>query len=390
MIQTVQLVDPLLLRRADLIFVGGLIPLQQLFQTGQRLFGVRHHGNSVHFQALEFGNIDVDEFAGVLEQPLGGGGEVGVAGADADDQIGFPGDLVGCGAAGGAYAAQIQRMLPVSGGFARLGLAIGDAEGFGKVQELGVGLGIADATAADHHGTLRLADGLGSVSQSGLGGGAALQTPDALGEEAHGIIIGLTLNVLRHGHADSAGVGGVGQHPEGVDHGAHQLFGTDDAIPVPADCLECIVGGGSEGVGVLHLLKHGIRLAAGVGIAGQHQQGDVVGGGGAAGGDHVGGAGANGGGGNADLLTLHLLGESNGGLGHALLILALIDLQVPGFLTQRLPKPHHVAVAGNDEHAADEAVLSAVNLHVLIFQKTHQSLRHGQTDSFHAFVTSDQ
>jgi hypothetical protein len=35
-------------------------------------------------------------------------------------------------------------------------------------------------------------------------------------------------------------------------------------------------------------------------------------------------------------------------------------------------------------------VLGTVNLHVLIFQKTDQSLRHGQTDSFHAFVTSDQ
>ena len=281
-------------------------------------------------------------------------------------------------------------MLPVSGGFARLGLTIGDAEGFGKVQELGVGLGIADAAAADHHGTLRLADGLGSVSQSGLGGGAALQTPDALGEEAHGIIISLTLNVLGHGNADRTGVCGIGQHPEGVDHSAHQLLRTDNAVPVAAHGLESVVSGGGQGVGVLHLLQNGVGLTAGVGVAGQHQQGDVVGGGGAAGGDHVGGAGAHGGGGNADLLTLHLLGEGHGGLGHALLVLALIDLQVLGLLAQRLAETHHVAVAGNDEHAADEAVLGTVNLHVLIFQKTDQSLRHGQTDSFHAFVTSDQ
>ena len=37
-----------------------------------------------------------------------------------------------------------------------------------KVQELGMGLGVADAAAADHHGALGLADGFGSVSQSGL------------------------------------------------------------------------------------------------------------------------------------------------------------------------------------------------------------------------------
>ena len=140
-----------------------------------------------------------------------------------------------------------------------------------------MGLGIADAAAADHHGTLRLADGLGSVSQSGLGGGAALQTPYSLGKETHGIIIGLTLNVLRHGHADSAGVGGVGQHPEGVDHGAHQLLRPDDPVPVAADGLEGVVGGDGEVVGLLHLLEHGVRLAAGVHVAGQHQQGDVVG-----------------------------------------------------------------------------------------------------------------
>ena len=116
-------------------------------------------------------------------------------------------------------------MQPVGSGLARLGLTVGDAEGLGKVQELGVRLGIADTAAADHHGALGLADGFGSVSQSGLGSRAALQTPDAFGEEAHGIIIGLTLNVLRHGNADRTGVGGIGQHPEGVDHSAHQLLG---------------------------------------------------------------------------------------------------------------------------------------------------------------------
>ena len=77
-------------------------------------------------------------------------------------------------------------------------------------------------------------------------------------------------------------------------------------------------------------------------------------------------------------------------MGHALLVLALIDLQVLGLLAQRLAETHHIAVAGDDKNAPDKAVLGTVNLHVLIFQKTHQSLRHGQTDSFHVFVTSDQ
>ena len=61
-----------------------------------------------------------------------------------------------------------------------------------------------------------------------------------------------------------------------------------------------------------------------------------------------------------------------------------------GLLAQRLPKPHHIAVAGDDKNAPDKAVLSAVHFQILVFQKTHQSLRHSQTDSFHVFVTSDQ
>ena len=114
-IQPLQLVDPLFLGSGNLVLIGvligGLIALQQLFQTGQGFLGVCHHRDGLHLQALELGNVDVDELAGVLEQPLGSGGEVGVAGAHADDQIRLPGDLVGRGAAGGAHAAQIQGML---------------------------------------------------------------------------------------------------------------------------------------------------------------------------------------------------------------------------------------------------------------------------------------
>ena len=143
-------------------------------------------------------------------------------------------------------------------------------------------------------------------------------------------------------------------------------------------------------MGLLHLLQHGVRLAAGIHVAGQHQHGDVVGGGGAAGGDHVGGAGAHGGGNGKDLLALHLLGKGHGRLGHALLVLALVDLQVLSLLAQSLAEAHHVAVAGDDEHAADEAGLNAVHLDVLVLQKADQGLGHGQTHGFHMTVTSCQ
>ena len=143
-------------------------------------------------------------------------------------------------------------------------------------------------------------------------------------------------------------------------------------------------------MGLLHLLQHGVGLAAGIHVAGQHQHGDVVGGGSAAGGDHVAGAGAYGRGAGEDGLAAHLLSVANCSQSHALLVLALVDLQVLGLLAQRLAKAHHVAVAGDDEHAADKAGLDAVHLDELVLQKADQGLGHGQTNGFHMTVTSCQ
>ena len=127
---------------------------------------------------------------------------------------------------------------------------------------------------------------------------------------------------------------------------------------------------------MLHLLQYGVGLAAGVGIAGQHQQRQIIRRGRAAGSDHIRGAGADGGGRHHHLLALCLGGKGNGCLRHALLVLALIDLKVLSLLRQRLPQTHHIAVAGNDEQTLDETVLHAVYINELIFQKANQCLRH--------------
>ena len=78
-----------------------------------------------------------------------------------------------------------------------------------------------------------------------------------------------------------------------------------------------------------------------------------------------------------DLLPLHLLGEGYGGLGHALLVLALVDLQVMGLLGQRLTQAHHVAVSGDHEDAPDEPGDLSVHVDELVLQKAHQRLGHG-------------
>ena len=62
---------------------------------------------------------------------------------------------------------------------------------------------------------------------------------------------------------------------------------------------------------------------------------------------------------------------------HALLVFALINLQLAPLLGERLPKAHHIAMTRQHEHAPHETTLLPVKPHVLVFQKAHQSLSHG-------------
>ena len=274
-------------------------------------------------------------------------------------------------------------MIPYHGALAGLGLAEGDSGGLREGAELGMGFAVTDTTAADQNGLFGAADHRG-----GLRNGLPLRLPAGkpphpFGEEAFGIVVGLALHVLGHGDAHRAGVGGVGEHPHGADHGAHQLLGTDDPVPVAAHRPERVVGGQAQIMGLLHLLQHGIRLAAGVDIAGQDQHRDVVGGSGGGGGDHIGGAGAHGRGDSYDFLALALSGEGHSGVGHALLILALPDLQPAGLLRQCLSQAYHVAVAGQHDHALNKGMFQAVIGDILILQKANQRLCHCQSNGFH-------
>ncbi len=275
-------------------------------------------------------------------------------------------------------------MIVYDGALARLGLSEGDACGFSKGFEFLMGFAITDAAAADQQGLFRGANDRRSLRQ-----GLRLRQPpgqamDPLLEEGLGVVVCFALHVLGDSQAHRAGVGWVRQHPEGGEESAHELLGTDDAVPIAADGSKGVVGGDGQVVDLLDLLQHRVRLAAGVHVAGQDQHRDIVGGGGGGSGDHVGGAGAYGGGHGDDLFALHLLGESHGGMGHALLVLALPDLQAAGLLPQRLPQAHHVAVAGQHDDTFHEGVLHAVIGDVLVLQKTYQGLGHGQANGLHA------
>ena len=134
------------------------------------------------------------------------------------------------------------------------------------------------------------------------------------------------------------------------------------------------------------LLKHRVRLAAGKGVAGQHQQRNAVGGGAATSGNHIGRARADGGHAGNNGLAIHLLGISHSSQRHILLILALIKFQVMAPLLQRLTHAHHAPVAKNAKDAADELAFYAVTFDILIVQELYQRLGHGQSNSLHILI----
>ena len=66
------------------------VPVQRCGERGQRLAGVGHDRQPRQLAGVEARDVDVDEAdARVLEGGARGGGEIAVAGADADDQVGL-------------------------------------------------------------------------------------------------------------------------------------------------------------------------------------------------------------------------------------------------------------------------------------------------------------
>ena len=111
------------------------------------------------FVGVEFGDVDIDEaYRGILESGFGGGGEIGVAGADANDEVGFAGGDVCAGCAGDANGAKLLRVVVGQGAFAGLRFAGGDAGGFGEICEGAGGFGIENAAAGDDERVFCLAD----------------------------------------------------------------------------------------------------------------------------------------------------------------------------------------------------------------------------------------
>ena len=382
--------EPGLLLRGDLLGVGRLdaVVRERLFQGRQGLAGVGHHHLGALLGGVEGGDVDVHELhVGVLELGLGGRGEVGVAGAHADDEVGLVGDVVAGVAAGGAHAAHGAGVVEVDGALAGLGVAHRDAGGGGQGAQLLAGSGVDGAAAGDDEGALGgLDEGDGALQGGGLGHRAA-HVPHALAEQLHGPVEDLGLDVLGHGDGDRAGLGGVGEHAHGAQQRGDELLGPVDAVEEARDGAEGVIDADVQAGGVLQLLEHGVGDAGGELVGGEEQHRQAVGGGQGGPGDHVEGARADGGRAHVGLEAVGGLGEGGGrvhlpllvaghDVGHLLLAVGAGDL----ILQEGLADAGHVAVTEDAEGPGDEALLDAVALGVLVGQETDGGLGDRQAD----------
>ena len=168
--------------------------------------------------ASSAGDVEVDEpHARVLERRPGRRGEVAVAGADADHDVGLAGQRVRHRRAGRPDPADGLRVVPPDRALAGLGVGDRDAGRLGEPAQLLGRLAVDHAATGDEQRPAR-----GPEHRDGAGQRRRLRhrpadVPDPLGEQLLGPVVGLGLHVLRQRDGDRAGLGRVGQHP----HRAH-------------------------------------------------------------------------------------------------------------------------------------------------------------------------
>ena len=106
------------------IVVSDRVAAQFQRQLLQRDAGIAHKRQGAVLVSVKLGHIDIDEAdACAGEGGLGSAGEIAVAGADADDQVGLARQQIGALGAGHADGAQVARIVVSQRALARLRLA---------------------------------------------------------------------------------------------------------------------------------------------------------------------------------------------------------------------------------------------------------------------------
>ncbi len=353
--------------------------LEGLGQLHQAAAGVRDERHPGELVAVERGDVEVEEaHAGLLEERAGGGGEVGVAGADADHQVGQAGEFVGGRGAGVADAADVLGVVVAQGALAGLGGGDRDAGGLGELGEGLLGAAVVDAAAGDQQGPPGRPYRLYGLGEFGGVGARASYHPGALGEELVRPVVGLGLYVLGEREGDRARLHRVGEDAHGLQGGRDQGFRAGDAVEVPRDRAQTVVDRHVSGVRRFQLLEDRVGDPGGEGVAGQQQDGEVVDGREGGAGHEVRRARADGGGHGVGGETVGLPRVTDRRVHHGLLVAALVERHRVGVLDQCLAEPGDVAVAEDAPGRADQPLPYAVTLGVLGGEEAHQRLRDRQ------------
>ena len=269
-------------------------------------------------------------------------------------------------------------MIIGKGALAGLGLADGDAGCFDEAAERLRGLGVDDPPAGDDQRPVASANPCGRLAESTVLRYRPRDGPDAPLEELRRTLERFRLDVLRKGQRDGAGLSLVGKHAHRLHRGVDDLLRTGDAVEVARDRPEAVVHGDVALPGHLELLKHWVRPARRENVAGQEQHREPVDSCERRARDHVGGSGPDRGRASERAQAVVHARVARSRMHHRLLVASLVVGEQIRPLEERLADPAHVAMAEDPEAAADEAVLNAVALDVLVGQELDQGLRSRQ------------
>ncbi len=305
------------------------------------------------------------------------------AGADGEDYVRRLGRRVGGTRAGDAKPAQIERMVVRQRALPGLRFGDRDAVALNVSRKRSRRAGIVNAASGDDERLPSRGNQACGIFEFTPIRRRAPPAPDALGEEALRIRESLGLRVLAQRERDRAASGGIGKDAHGPRQGSKNLLGPSDAIEVPRDRPQAVIGRHGAVAKILDLLQHRIGAAAREYVARQEQYGQPIDMGNRRGRHHVGRPGSDRAGARHHALPPRGLGEGDGRVRHCLLVVRPEGRQDLARLPQRLAQSGDVAVAEDRPDAGKKRLDASVELGSLGREIAHHRLCRGEAEGGH-------
>src|SRR5439155_5832300 len=248
----------------------------------------------------------------MLKRRFRGRGEVTVAGANADDQVGLAGSDIGAWRSGDPNGPEVLWMIEGQRSFAGLRLGNRDAGLFDETCQRLRSSAVDDAAASDDNRSPRRANPLNCTLQNPTLRRRPRNMPDSFLEQICGIIPGFRLDVLWQRQRNSPGLCRRSEYTHSFHHRKHNLLRTVDPVPKTRDRTKCIVYRCVLSKLGLELLENWRHITASENIARQQQYRETVNGGRCGACHHIGRPGSNRGDTSKGAQTVASLGKTRG------------------------------------------------------------------------------